>query len=43
MGRSKKRSIPHPQRKFLLSGEGGKKLSKEILNLYRMSGEGGYC
>ena len=45
MGRSKKRSIPHPQRKFPQSGEGGRDCLKNALNLFRMSrqGEGGYC
>ena len=39
-GLFQKRSIPHPQRKFLPFGEGGGESSKEFLNLYRMSGEG---
>ena len=34
------RSIIHPQRKLLPSREGGGALSKNVLNLYRISGEG---
>ena len=43
IGSFQKRSIPHPQRKFLPSGDGGGGGSdclKNILNLYKMSGEG---
>ena len=40
IGLFQKRSTTHPQRKFLPSKEGGGKLSKNVLNLYRMSGKG---
>ena len=41
IGLFQKRTIPHPQRKFLLSREGEGNRMKNILNLYRMSIRGG--
>ena len=40
IGLFQKRSIPHQQRKFPPSGEGGSDCLKNVLNLHRMSGEG---
>ena len=42
IGSFQKRSIPHPQRKFpaVRRWKGGSDCLKNILNLYKMSGEG---